>query len=1055
MDALFQKVRESCSTQLWSKGVELARKDLVSGLGQSSAETNLRVSGSLGGFSAEVTLYNEDLDWLCTCGSDDDPCVHVAASVIAIKRAEENGQKIPISATVGGRIQYEWVETPPDQSHRDPLLQIKRSVLFPDGRITPLKTAIAAMVAGRVPNPGISATPEDVEIDLHLIQCPLLVYQDSPSFPSPTPQLLSGSQGITSAQQKIMLQLFKALSRLTETIYQGQPIRVIPDVVNIEVLVEDDGPGVRVRGHQDPDILALYAHGIARCRSGLRPFWIPNINSKLRDLLRDGRLFGPRDFGEIVAEILPPLREVVPVLIKTKKLPGAIYGVPLLDLVVTRDPADSQSVFSEVKILYHTSEHGIVASVENGRLVPIDPKIPVPTRDVAQELKLKDEATRRFGREVGQKMVHRGKDAIALVNSLKTNQHLPASDSVNLSSFTLYGTLKPEVAIEDSNTSPHLSIQFKVPQGASKFADPQDVLQAFQQGESLVPLLGGGWAELPKDWLKKYGHQLREMMSHRAMHQSEKASLARIPLAPTSAHEVQTDSTLVVPQSVAFLVDAGQFLRDLGQTPPAAITHAERIQSKLVDPPPALLPEDLKATLRPYQQQGYNWLCCLRDLGQGAGALLCDEMGLGKTLQSIAALKGLCLVVAPASVMPNWQEEIAKFRPHTKVHLYHGPGRSINQTGLSGELEVYLTTFSTLRLDLNRLSQRVWDTVVIDEGQTIKNPQSQIAQASYALKSKFRVVLTGTPVENRLEDLWSQMHFANPGLLGDLTTFRSLYVTPDLSKETLQRLKTRISPYIKRRLKVEVAPDLPARTETVCYVELSPDERSRYDALRLATRDDLLSKLGFGGQAMLALEALLRLRQAACHGHLLPGTQLTTDEATPYPGSSKLAVLLDLLTESIENGHKILVFSQWTGFLKLIGLALDHHQVDYATLTGETTDRMEVVHRFQAPEGPKVMLMSLKAGGVGLNLTAADHVIFIDPWWNPAAEDQAADRAHRIGQERPVLIQRLVTLNTVEERILVLKAAKKDLAARLLDLDGQGANSPGTLTREEILSLLD
>lgn len=307
------------------------------------------------------------------------------------------------------------------------------------------------------------------------------------------------------------------------------------------------------------------------------------------------------------------------------------------------------------------------------------------------------------------------------------------------------------------------------------------------------------------------------------------------------------------------------------------------------------------------------------------------------------------------------------------------------------------------------------------------------------------MALSGTPIENRLTELWSLMHFANPGLLGGRGDFGDRYSDPIAqgNPAAAARLRAKIRPFVLRRMKREVLPELPPRTDVVLHVELDEAERSVYDAVRVATRQALTAKLAEGGGVLAALEALLRLRQAACHSALVPGQSADS--------SSKIERLLEALTEAAADGHKALVFSQWTSLLDKVEPHLVAAGIAFARLDGSTQNRGEVVARFQDEAGPPVMLVSLKAGGTGLNLTAADHVFLLDPWWNPAVEDQAADRTHRIGQDRPVMVYRLVANDTVEERILALQQRKRNLA----DVALGEADHAGGITREELLALLE
>jgi SNF2 family DNA or RNA helicase len=333
---------------------------------------------------------------------------------------------------------------------------------------------------------------------------------------------------------------------------------------------------------------------------------------------------------------------------------------------------------------------------------------------------------------------------------------------------------------------------------------------------------------------------------------------------------------------------------------------------------------------------------------------------------------------------------------------------------------------------------------VLDEAQAIKNPDSQVARAAYALQARQRLTLTGTPVENRLEELWSQLHFLNPGLLGGRSDFEERYAGPIGSGDdgAAVRLRQRIRPFVLRRRKAEVAPELPPRTDIVLRVELSESERSVYDAVRAATLPEVVKQLEAGGGVMAALEALLRLRQACCHTALLPGQQ--------GEDSAKLTLLMERLETVLADGHRALVFSQWTSLLDLVEPLLGQAGTPFLRLDGSTRDRAGVVRRFQSQDGPPVFLVSLRAGGTGLNLTNADHVFLLDPWWNPAVEDQAADRTHRIGQERPVFVHRLVARDSVEERILDLQDHKRSIAEAAL---GEAA-APAGITRDELMELL-
>ena len=348
--------------------------------------------------------------------------------------------------------------------------------------------------------------------------------------------------------------------------------------------------------------------------------------------------------------------------------------------------------------------------------------------------------------------------------------------------------------------------------------------------------------------------------------------------------------------------------------------------------------------------------------------------------------------------------------------------------------------------DIEKLNSIEWNCVVLDEAQAIKNPKSYTAQAAFKLNSKFRLTLTGTPIENRLNELWSQMHFLCPGLLAGSSDFQKTYEQPIAqgAEAVAKKLRDKIKPFVLRRLKKDVTPELPPRTDQILHCTLSSEERNIYDAVRASAQEKIVKQLEEGSlNVMSALEALLRLRQAACHIGLLPGIESDS--------SSKIDMLVEKLEEVLNSGHKALVFSQWTSLLDKIEPILRRKSMDYVRLDGATRDRQAVVEAFQKKDGVPIFLASLKAGGTGLNLTEADHVFLVDPWWNPAVEDQAADRAHRIGQEKPVIVYRLVAQDSVEERILVLQDKKRALADAALGVGSQGLS----VTKEDLLALLE
>ncbi|HUP24019.1 MAG TPA: SNF2-related protein [Thermoanaerobaculia bacterium] len=558
--------------------------------------------------------------------------------------------------------------------------------------------------------------------------------------------------------------------------------------------------------------------------------------------------------------------------------------------------------------------------------------------------------------------------------------------------------------------------------------DLSRVLEAISKGERSLQLEDGSRGLVPSSWIDTYG-----------------------PLSQL-AQSASEDGLRFLP-SQALLVDAL-----LVAMPPADVdrTFAElreklqtfdRIKAKKE-------PRGFQGTLRSYQRLGLGWLCFLREYG--LGGILADDMGLGKTVQALAMLKtyraaskssGLpYLVVAPRSLIYNWIEEAKRFTPGLTVVEYGGPDRDELQNKL-GEYDLVVTTYGTLRRDIAFLASQEFDTVILDEAQAIKNPESQTAKAARLLHARHRLALTGTPIENHLGELGSIFEFLNPGLLGRLPALDVLAGGREASKEELRLVAKGIRPFILRRTKGEVLADLPEKTEQVLHCSLRPEQRELYDQLLATYRESLLHDVestGIGGSTMKVLEALLRLRQVACHPGLV-------DPAWASAGSAKLEALFEQVAEVLAEGHKAVVFSQFTKLLAYVREKLDADGVPYAYLDGQTRDRGQVVEHFQTDPECNLFLISLKAGGVGLNLTAASYVFLLDPWWNPAVEAQAIDRTHRIGQTHPVFAYRLIAHDTVEARMLDLQASKRQLADAILDGEGEAVRE---LTVDDLKLLL-
>lgn len=536
-----------------------------------------------------------------------------------------------------------------------------------------------------------------------------------------------------------------------------------------------------------------------------------------------------------------------------------------------------------------------------------------------------------------------------------------------------------------------------------------ELLQALERGDATVRLDDGSLGILPEEWLEQIG-----MISGLG-------TLSEDSLRFSNSQAALLDALLSAQEDVEF-DDKFEEMRERFRN----FSGIEKVET----------PKGFIGELRDYQSDGLSWMTFLNDFN--FGGCLADDMGLGKTVQFIAMLmkhreergkkKAVpTLIVVPRSLIFNWMNECNRFAPELKVLDYTGMERTMLRDEFP-KYDIILTTYGTVRRDITILKDVEFDYVVLDEAQTIKNPSSQIARASRLLRARHRLALSGTPVENNAGDLWSIFEFLNPGMLGRSSAFRNHVSDPD-SPDSRKMVARGLRPFILRRTKKEVAAELPDRLEETIYCEMQEDQRALYDELRMHYRDSLLGaveKDGIAKSKMHVLEALLRLRQAACHPALLN----RGDEEEAF---AKLEFLIPHITELVAEGHKSLVFSQFTSMLSIVRQHLDDAGIDYEYLDGQTRDRQARVDRFQTDDTCKVFLISLKAGGLGLNLTAADYVFLLDPWWNPAVEAQAIDRAHRVGQTRTVFAYRLICRDTVEEKIAELQKKKRDLADAILD----------------------
>ena len=539
-----------------------------------------------------------------------------------------------------------------------------------------------------------------------------------------------------------------------------------------------------------------------------------------------------------------------------------------------------------------------------------------------------------------------------------------------------------------------------------------------------LSLADGRMLALPLGRLRPILHALRDLAFGRDGGDG-RLRLDRIDAARLAEFEAATSTAAMVWRG-------GEAIRDLGRKLNA---HGGI--------PVVKVPATFRAELRPYQAEGVSWLALLREVG--LGGILADDMGLGKTVQALAflaiekeagRLDRPALVVAPTSLMFNWRREAERFAPDLRVLTLHGLARKALFDQIPDH-DIVLTTYPLIARDREVLAAREWHVLMLDEAQTIKNPEATTTKLILSLAARHRFCLTGTPLENHLGELWSLFSFACPGLLGDRKAFTTTWRTPIEKAGNAERgrmLARRVKPFLLRRTKEEVANDLPPKTVIVERIELPPTQRDVYDTIRLSMHQKIraaIAEKGWARSRIVVLDALLKLRQACCDPRLL---KLKTKGASS--GSAKLERLEEMLEELLAEKRRVIVFSQFTTMLDLIRPRLDAAGITYALLTGQTRDRPAAIEAFQAGTA-QVFLISLKAGGTGLNLVAADTVVLYDPWWNPAVEEQAIDRAHRIGQTKPVFVHKLVAADTIEEKMEILKEKKSALARSLFDPDGE------------------
>lgn len=975
INELLASMREASTSKHWSRAIELCRKSKIFQEEDSGDRLVIRLQESGQIIAKVIQLWPREGDWSCDCGDKDDPCTHALAAIIALKKSIDKKEPLPIIPHIQSEIVYRW-------SRKAGFLYFDRVIMSEGGKTFRLTSSLLALTSGRVQGPKVVPTKEDITVDVLL--------KDFHSGLVPP---------------AFMQRLITELSSCKNIQLDGVPVRCERERTGFIARVEDaPGGGVRLYGLQDPRITETFRNGAALCSDAvIRPFGHGKLLPDEIKMLAEGKYFAPKDFSELVSEMLPSLEQKLAIHLLSKNLPQQIRVAPR---VVLHSEMRDSTLFLLPEIVY--GDNPILAKVVNESLEVYGSLVPI--RDEKEEKRLLSVLQRDFPDLSLDRPFHvSGEDAVQFVEHLERWNHANM-EGTGFIAFRKHSPLSGNLDLEFKDDAVSVSFRFHNEEGDK--VDASSVLKAWKNGQKMVPLLEGGYAPLPLDWLEHYGEILRDIL----ISQSQEKTLH--PCMLSDLEELCDGLNVKVPDEIHRLKNEFNDFKEL---------------------PPPKLPKDLQATLRKYQEDGVAWLLFLQE--RKLGALLADDMGLGKTLQAICILKRQTLVVAPTSVIYNWEREILRFRPSLKVCVYHGLKRSFIE-----EADVVLTTYALLRQDEEKFVGKIWSVVILDEAQNIKNPDSQVARAAFNLQGDFKLTLTGTPIENSLEDVWSQFHFINPGVLGARKVFLENYSKPILlgDEQTTSRLKRRIKPFVLRRLKSEVAKELPPRSEAVLYCELNEEERKVYDSLLNGSRFEVMQKLNEGKNIFDVLELLLRLRQASCHRGLIPGQYAET--------SSKIETLVTCLKECVAEGHKALIFSQWTSLLDLLEPVLKRESLSFARIDGSTKNRGELVDRFQKEESLSVLLLSLKAAGTGLNLTAADHVFIIDPWWNPAIEEQAADRAYRIGQNNPVMVYRLVAKDTVEEKILLLKEKKKALASSVIEARETSAMA---LSKEDLLALFE
>ncbi|HMO16985.1 MAG TPA: DEAD/DEAH box helicase [Oligoflexia bacterium] len=990
--------REIVEDSIWSRAVSEARtaefafenrgKEIFVILRLSREKRAVRTS-----FSLEDNIYSTN----CSC--ENDPCIHLL--VASIKgNSDWNSSYCSVNEIythgTAPQLEYHLYKAESD-------ILIKRYIVQPDGSRAPFSDSLVEYVggisSGRIKSEMPLVSSEDYAVDQALGRL---------------------KKGLI--EKGFRSRALKALSVLSSVYYE-----------DIKVNVNESSECYSLISHIKNDQVVISpakSKGETLYLNGYKLLWWDEVDNNASSIIENGRNISFEELADFLVNEIPYLAKYG-IIINPPDENGwpRIMELPVLLKFSIREIEEGFSV--SPRIIYGDPP---VAELTDQGFFQISRTI-VPKRDSAKERSHLLLIKRLLGLFSGNTKLFSGHQALLAAeklyqSSLKGECSLTGD---SLDNFLVSLLLEP--CLEESDEGIKLKFNISgqdslrseagalIDQEITNSINLQDLSDSFDRGEVFFEIKKGTWARLPEQFLKESA-QFR-------------SSGFGIEWGISEGLKGESNSRSSKPKSAKFIRDRDDFFTALKFAPflgekgvLAVHNHLERASSTSDSSVKYQLPENI--TLRSYQKEGIAWLGGLSRI-PGAGALLADDMGLGKTLQAILSLQFPALIIVPTSLISQWESEVRRFYPEVKLNLFHGSSRKC-----SDEADITITTYGLIRSDVEELKDINFSTIVVDEAQNIKNPESQAHIAVCELRGNFKICLTGTPVENSATDLWSLFRFIMPGLLPPLGKFGEI-----LQKENGPLvIKKILSPFIKRREKDEVLTELPPRTEVVIPCVMSENQSKLYDQLKSNARESADQYLEKSGDMMGFFELLLRLRQI-CVDPALAGAD-SKGEAV------KIDTLLELLVSSSEAGHKSLVFSQWTSALDIIEPRIKREIGNCLRLDGQTVNRDAVVQEFKSNPNIPVMLLSLKAGGVGLNLTEADHVFFLDSWWNPAVERQAADRVHRIGQDKPVFIYKLVIKDSIEEKIMELHSIKSSISDALL---GSLPDS-GKLSKEDLLYLL-